>query len=69
MGTDKTIISLFEDVTGQMVPLSKNKELFLKTDLFSKGGKRGLRKFGQCAKWEPGFTCPAAGWSTKGARR
>jgi hypothetical protein len=31
--------------------------------------QRGLRKFGQCDKWEPGFTDATEGWRTKGARQ
>ncbi len=31
--------------------------------------QRGLRKFGQYAKWEPGFTNATEWWRTKGARR
>jgi hypothetical protein len=31
--------------------------------------ERGLRKFGQCDKWEPGFTDATEGWRTKGARQ
>ncbi|MDC8449554.1 MAG: hypothetical protein LV473_14495 [Nitrospira sp.] len=31
--------------------------------------ERGLRKFGQYAKWEPGFTNATEWWRTKGARR
>ena len=31
--------------------------------------ERGLRKFGQYGKWEPGFTEATGWWRTKGARR
>jgi hypothetical protein len=31
--------------------------------------ERGLWKFGQCAKWEPGFTHVTGWWRTKGARQ
>ncbi|CUS36634.1 hypothetical protein COMA1_30160 [Candidatus Nitrospira nitrosa] len=31
--------------------------------------KRGLRKFGQCDKWEPGFTNATGRWRHKGARQ
>lgn len=31
--------------------------------------QRGLRKFGQYAKWEPGFTNATGWWRTKGARQ
>jgi putative transposase len=31
--------------------------------------ERGLRKFGQYGKWEPGFTDATARWRTKGARQ
>jgi len=31
--------------------------------------QRGLRKFGQCDKWEPGFTEATERWRTKGARQ
>jgi hypothetical protein len=36
------------------------------------GGKikmRGLRKFGQCGKWSPGFTEVTSRWRTRGARQ
>lgn len=32
-------------------------------------GQRGLRKFGQCDKWEPGFTNATGRWRHKGARQ
>ena len=31
--------------------------------------ERGLRKFGQCDKWSPGFTQATERWRTKGARQ
>ena len=38
MNATKTIISLFESLTGQTAPLSKYKDLFSHNELFSKGG-------------------------------
>ncbi len=35
----------------------------------SDNGQRRTRTFGQCDKWEPGFTEAIGWWQTRGARR
>ncbi|CUS37335.1 hypothetical protein COMA1_40003 [Candidatus Nitrospira nitrosa] len=61
----KEVLKVFR--RGAWLDISGGASLGIK--ISDDGYKRGLRKFGQCDKWEPGFTNATGRWRHKGARQ
>ena len=65
-GTPNQFQNFFDRVANQTTAHFRNVWKDYKNIEFT---QRGLRKFGQCGKWEPGFTEATRWWRTRGARR